>query len=161
MLEQVQRRHLRWGWIRWWTRRSWGSWACSAWRGKAKIPQAFLEPYPTTTPDKAGSMTTTKSSRCSPKAKTGFASCSQERHSHPSLLQAQGPLLPALITCGAISSRDRSRKLCRSPYFMNGRITMGLGTCRELSSMHTPGKHRQFVQPHGQRHHGVLQTRGT
>lgn len=64
------------------------------------------------------------------------------------------PLLPMLPTCGAISSRERSRKLCRSPYFMNGRITMGLGTCRELSSMHTPGKHGQLTQRPGKRDPG-------
>lgn len=64
------------------------------------------------------------------------------------------PLLLVLPTWGAISSRERSRKLCRSPYFMNGRITMGLGTCRELSSMHTPGKHGQLTQCLGKRDPG-------
>lgn len=71
----------------------------------------------------------------------------------PCSSQTEGPLFPVFVTWGAISSRERSRKLCRSPYFMNGRITMGLGTCWELSSMHTPGKHQEVAQPRGQTHH--------
>lgn len=42
------------------------------------------------------------------------------------------------LTTGLSPRRERSRKLCRSPYFMNGRMTMGLGKCPESTSKHTP-----------------------
>lgn len=42
------------------------------------------------------------------------------------------------LTTGLSPRRERSRKLCRSPYFMNGRMTMGLGKCPESASKHTP-----------------------
>lgn len=42
------------------------------------------------------------------------------------------------VTIGLSPRRERNRKLCRSPYFMNGRMTMGLGKCPEPTSKHTP-----------------------
>lgn len=41
-------------------------------------------------------------------------------------------------TTGLSPRRDLSRKLCRSPYFMNGRMTMGFGKRSESTSKHTP-----------------------
>lgn len=46
------------------------------------------------------------------------------------------------LTTGPSPRRERSRKLCRSPYFMNGRMTMGLGKCPESTSKHTPKEKR-------------------
>lgn len=42
-------------------------------------------------------------------------------------------------TTGLSPRRDLSRKLCRSPYFMKGRMTMGLGKRSDSTSKHTPG----------------------
>lgn len=54
------------------------------------------------------------------------------------------------LTTGLSPRRERSRKLCRSPYFMKGRMTMGLGKCPEPTSKHTPKKdksrHRNNVR---------------
>lgn len=138
VLEQAQGPRRR-GWRRCCARRSGDNGACS---GEVRFPWGFVE----LDPIKAGSRTTTRSSNV---LKKQTQVCPQER-------LTQGALLAAVVTCGAISSRERSRKLCRSPYFMNGRITMGLGTCWELSSMHTPAKHGWVAQPHGQRHRGPL-----
>lgn len=41
-------------------------------------------------------------------------------------------------TTGFSPRRDLSRKLCRSPYFMKGRMTMGFGKHSDPTSKHTP-----------------------
>lgn len=41
-------------------------------------------------------------------------------------------------TTGLSPRRDLRRKLCRSPYFMKGRMTMGFGKCSDSTSKHTP-----------------------
>lgn len=46
------------------------------------------------------------------------------------------------LTSGFSPRRERSKKLWRSPYFMNGRMTIGLGKRPESASKHTPGRRR-------------------
>ncbi len=42
------------------------------------------------------------------------------------------------LTTGSSLRRERRRKLCRSPYFMKGSTTIGLGTRSETTSKQTP-----------------------